>query len=879
LIFAILVLCLPSGRLSAYTTVPGDLNNDFDATVADIAMLVSHIQGINFLEPNAVPYVDFDQNGTLNNVDVEGLVAIVMESQGPQEIPNATIKETLPQQGESDVGVKRETILYFTLPLAEDAIISNDNFFALFGGEKLLTRIEVSSDRLKATLFYLDPLPDNSRVRVIFDGAGIKDILGRDFDPDLDGEPGGFFGLDFNTVSISELPGTAISGSVFQSKKDELEQDVPLAGVIIEVVGAEETIRTTTTADGSFTLDPCPSGRFFVNVDGRPVTGNFPTGDYYPFVGKAWFAKPGRTDNLVNEDGKIYLPLVMAGSLKTVSQTENTVVEFPQAVLDESPELNGVRVTIRPNSLFNEEGTRGGMVGIAPVEPDRIPEPLPEGLNLPLVITLQTDGPANFDQPSPVVFPNLPDPVTGKKLPPGSKSALWSFNHDSGNWEIGGPMTVSADGLTVVSDPGVGIRQPGWHGTFPGTSNSGGGGDGCPGGGSTKDGLGGCGGGGKDDPEAIPDPDPDPDQDDKDCETEAALFVSGLAQASLNTALVVPKSLPAGIGFGISTGINGAGAAVDSFIAPDKSLAFIAGAAHNTALAAPTVLYNPPSPDPVSRALGLALTLPSLADAWATAYDRSADYGDCVAGAAAKLFGHGSDDVLAKMEAVNLVNEITKALDPEKYPLASKFGRFFEIQFDLAEASLDFQLVYLGDETWLYSDVASFVQFIFQQLVDDFFIGETEKNLILNSSRRPGVITDTNINDLVDLLNDRHTNGVSESDRLAFLDAVQRMKAGLEAVRDETTYDDPYFFWNFYLPEVWLELFPPSSDQLIVTTKVSGPGDGNGGGGGGDGSITYSFILEPEPGEHFYKLLSINDGCRTNSFFIAEKLYFGLEIV
>ncbi len=35
-------------------------------------------------------------------------------------------------------------------------------------------------------------------------------------------------------------------------------------------------------------------------------------------------------------------------------------------------------------------------------------------------------------------------------------------------------MTVSADGNFVLSDPGVGIREPGWHGTQPGTSVDGG---------------------------------------------------------------------------------------------------------------------------------------------------------------------------------------------------------------------------------------------------------------------------------------------------------------------------------------------------------------------------------------------------------------------
>jgi hypothetical protein len=86
------------------------------------------------------------------------------------------------------------------------------------------------------------------------------------------------------------------------------------------------------------------------------------------------------------------------------------------------------------------------------------------------VITLQTDGPTNFDAQVPVCFPNLPSAETGLPLPPGEASALWSFNHDSGIWEIAGSMTVSDDGSLVCSDPGSGLRAPGWHGSSPGTS-------------------------------------------------------------------------------------------------------------------------------------------------------------------------------------------------------------------------------------------------------------------------------------------------------------------------------------------------------------------------------------------------------------------------
>lgn len=858
------ILLGPISHVRAVTSIPGDLNDDFDTTVADIAILVSHIQGTQFLKPEEIPFVDFDQNGILDATDVEVLVALVMDSQGPQVIPTAAIKETLPQRGESNVGVKRETILYFTLPLAEDTVISNDNFFALFGGEKLLTRIEVSSDRLKATLFYLDPLPGNARVRVIFDGSGIKDILGRDFDPDEDGQAGGLYGLDFNTVSITELPGTAISGTVYKSRKNESDIDVPLAGVVIEVVGAEETIRTTTTGDGSFTLDPCPGGRFFVNIDGRPVTGQFPTGDYYPFVGKAWYAQPGRADNIVNEDGKIYLPLIAGGSLKTVSQTENTVVELPQVILDESPELAGVRVTVPPNSLFNEEGVRGGMVGIAPVEPDRIPEPLPEGLNLPLVITVQTDGPANFDRPAPVVFPNIPDPETGEILPPGSKSALWSFNHDTGLWEIGGPMTVSDDGLTVATDPGVGIRQPGWHGTRPGTMNRGGG--------ARRYGLGANENSNDDCPDPDgdckpDDPDPDEDEDEIECLEEGGLALSGFVQTQLAIGLAIPKLVP-GVGTALAAKVNTTAATVDSFIAPDQSEVFFKGAAQNTALAVASEVPQP------HIAAGLE---------YAGVLQTALGFGErlgAFAGCAAPLplnLEYDWDSVLSpgspnrdevEKQAIETLRIVTASFDESEYPVLAKMPGYLEIQFAYLQAAYDYYVAYFGSEVWLRQgldqtpDIQRYIQYIFQQLVDDFAIGETEKNLILTSPfRSPDFsLTDQDIIDLIDLLNERSTNGFTQAHFDAIKAAAADIIANLQAIIDETPYDDAYFFWNFYLADLWLELFPiPRDPELGFARSPSGDGGGGGGSGGG-GAAGYVNYSGPEPGDHYYKLDNINDG-------------------
>lgn len=397
--------------------------------------------------------------------------------------PLATLFESSPYAGESGVALTRETVLNFTRPLAAGTVLTKDGFFATFAGRKILARTEISSDRRKATLFYLENLPASARVQVTLRGDGLTDDLGRGPDLDGNGVAGGDAVFTFDTTGNSAVVGTAVIGHVYASETIPDGQggqaNKPLEGVTITVDGAEESLRATTDASGFFKLSPAPVGRFFVHVDGRTAVGSqWPTGAYYPFVGKAWNAVAGVETNLATGTGEIFLPLVPAGALQNVSATQDTMVTFTPDILAAHPGLAGVEVRVPANALYDDNGTRGGRVGIAPVPPDRLPEPLPEGLMFPLVITIQTDGPRNFDRPVPVRFPNLPDPVTGEKLGPGEKSALWSFDHDTGRWEVVGPMTVSEDGQFVECDAGVGVRQPGWHGTRRGSQGRGAGGDG-----------------------------------------------------------------------------------------------------------------------------------------------------------------------------------------------------------------------------------------------------------------------------------------------------------------------------------------------------------------------------------------------------------------
>lgn len=378
-----------------------------------------------------------------------------------------------PFDGETGVSVHRETVIRFRQPISSGSVVSPTNFQATVAGRRILGRVAVAADRRSATLFYQEPLPGSSRIRIALDTSGIRDQSGRPLDGDGNATPGGTYVAEFNTAATAPLQGTAVVGRVFASELARSSTNltgvnIPLAGVIITVDGREETLRTTTDSEGRFRLEPAPAGRFFVHVDGRTApASHWPDGAYYPVVGKAWEAEAGRVDNQAGGTGEIFLPLIPAGTLRAVSPDSQTLVPFPAEVVAANPLLEGVEIVVPPNALVSDNGSRGGRVGIAPVPPDRLPEPLPPGLGLPLVITVQSDGPQNFDQPVPVRFPNLPDPVTGERLPPGSRSALWSFNHDTGTWEVAGPMTVSDDGEFVLSVPGSGIRQPGWHGTFP----------------------------------------------------------------------------------------------------------------------------------------------------------------------------------------------------------------------------------------------------------------------------------------------------------------------------------------------------------------------------------------------------------------------------
>ncbi len=392
----------------------------------------------------------------------------------PIQLGDAQVGLTSPQDGEDGVAITRETIVRFTAPI-DPSTADDQSLFATVAGARLPARIHVAADRRAATLFYTDPqgLPAGARVRVTVDGDRLRSANGAPADADGDGITGGIGGFEFATLDLTVVPGTEVCGRVLASDFQSGVPLAPLPGVTVSVDGLPGAV-TRTDRFGNFCLREIPAGRVFVHIDGTTSTAN-PPGFYFPSVGKAWETVAGQRTVV----GTVHLPAIAEGGLTQVSNNSNTSVSISSAQLQTITDpalqqaLAQVVVDVPAGSLFNgASGTRGGSVGLAPVPSNRLPGTLPPGLDLPLVITVQVRGGTDFDEPVPVAFPNLA-PAGGQPLPAGAKSALWSFNHDTGRFEVVGPMTVSQDGKTIVTDPGVGIRAPGWHGTQAGSGGSG----------------------------------------------------------------------------------------------------------------------------------------------------------------------------------------------------------------------------------------------------------------------------------------------------------------------------------------------------------------------------------------------------------------------
>ena len=434
---------------------------------------------------------------TISTRDAAGHTVSVARSLNLAQRAPFTIDKFTPLDGARDVGSTYRPQVFFTRAVNPTSLNAN-NFYATGpDGSKLAANIVPAGDGSFAWLFFTQPMPGGSQITVHVDGATILAAAdGAALDADSDGTPGGQLTFTFSTVSLTPLVGTSLSGKIVEAGPDlkpmtfddirvgpdqvmHSPDDVfltPVAHAKVYIIGLESQF-VFTDAAGNFRFDSVPAGDVKLAIDGRTAT-NAPAGVFFPEMVMDIVLEAGRANTVMGTMGtdaqkvanrdrlEVYLPRLQTSILQNVSgSTPTTITTGTDAAPNITPEQRSrLTLEVQPGSLRDQNGNvvSSGQVGISTVPASLVREMLPPGLlQHTFDITIQSPGITNFATPAPMTFPNLFGAL------PGSQLNFLSFDHTTGRLVIEGTATVSADGLTVRTDPGTGITHPGWHGLTP----------------------------------------------------------------------------------------------------------------------------------------------------------------------------------------------------------------------------------------------------------------------------------------------------------------------------------------------------------------------------------------------------------------------------
>lgn len=245
-------------------------------------------------------------------------------------------------------------------------------------------------------------------------------------------------------LTVQTVGQTTIIGRVLNTKNE------PIMGATASLDGKS----ATTDVAGNFLLAGVTAGTNRpLMIDGRTASAPNRT---YPVIAEPINVVAGQVNAVPY---KLYLPAIDTANEVTVVPNQTTVVT--------TPKVSGVTLTIPPDAgLTNRDGTPVTRASLTPVEIDRTPAPLPSNVGTNIVYTAQPGGarPAP-GKVIPVTYPNLAGANSGTRI------ELWNFNHDTVQWYIYGYGNVSADGRTIVPEPGVGLPDFSWH--FPNATPNG----------------------------------------------------------------------------------------------------------------------------------------------------------------------------------------------------------------------------------------------------------------------------------------------------------------------------------------------------------------------------------------------------------------------
>jgi sugar lactone lactonase YvrE len=219
----------------------------------------------------------------------------------------------------------------------------------------------------------------------------------------------------------------------------------PLRGV--EIAVGEQ--RALTDASGNFVLLDPPEGEQVVLIDGDPASD---AERHYPTIPATVTIVAGRTNELP------YVP-----HLHEQKRTHFTRIDHGRETVVTDPDVPGVVLRLPPGTpIVGWDGRAAEQVSIRTVPIDRLPvRPLPSSVRARTVYMFYFGkrGGGIPSRPVPFEAPNE------QGLRPGAKANLWYFDESPrrgeapNDWRIAGTGTVSADGRTIVTDPGVGIPK------------------------------------------------------------------------------------------------------------------------------------------------------------------------------------------------------------------------------------------------------------------------------------------------------------------------------------------------------------------------------------------------------------------------------------
>ena len=219
----------------------------------------------------------------------------------------------------------------------------------------------------------------------------------------------------------------------------------PIKGVVIRVGNSS----TTTDESGNFLLENPPTGDQVVLMDGFPASTDTA---HYPTIPITMNIVAGQTNSLP------YVPHFHAQK-----NTNFTPINPTQDTIAEDPEIPDFQLRIPAGvDIIGWDGNPNTKVSIRRVPIDALPVPPP-----PPDVQAKTVYMFYFGKMGGGV-PTTPIPVTAPNdlgLEPGEKANLWYYNESPNlgeapnEWSIAGTGTVSEDGKTISTDPGVGIPR------------------------------------------------------------------------------------------------------------------------------------------------------------------------------------------------------------------------------------------------------------------------------------------------------------------------------------------------------------------------------------------------------------------------------------